>query len=67
MLTQVWAWGGNPPPAVILGTATMLGCDRAPPWFALRRGMKQYPGPHGPKSNCLSFRVTYACSRCRTV
>ena len=28
--------------------AAMLGCDRAASWFALRRGVKRYPGPHVP-------------------
>ena len=27
--------------------AAMLGCNRAPPWFVLRNGVKRYPGPHG--------------------
>ena len=32
--------------------AAMLGCYRAPPGFALRRGVKRYPEPttHGPEA-----------------
>ena len=44
----------DPDPSMGLGAwlswipAAMLGCDPAPPWFALRREVKEYPGPHDP-------------------
>ena len=47
ILTPVGAWGGNPPSKGVLGTRPMLWCDQAARWFALRRGVKRYPGPHG--------------------
>ena len=49
ILTQVSARGGNPSSLRLsLVPAAMLGCDRGPPWSALRRGVKRYPGAHGP-------------------
>ena len=51
MLTQLCAGGGTtPPPPVRLSwvPAAILGCDGSPPRFALREGVKRYPGPQGP-------------------
>ena len=51
ILTQVPAWGGNPPPPPCGCPGYPLPClgvIKPPPWFALRRGVKRYPGPHGP-------------------
>ena len=45
--------------------AAMLGRDRAPPWFALKRGVKQYPGPHGPYGECLTLPITHGYSSSR--
>ena len=53
---------GYPPQRLSWVPAAMLGCDQAPPWFALRRGVKWYPGSRGPKGKGLSFPVSHAYS-----
>ena len=36
----------TPPERLSWSPAAILGCDRAPSWFALRRGVKRYREPH---------------------
>ena len=41
-------FGDTPPPSVnVPGTRCHAWALSSPPLFALRRGVKQYPGPHG--------------------
>ena len=44
-------------PFPAFGQATSgLACGWPPPWYALRRGMKRYPGHYGPEGKCLPSR-----------